>query len=286
MHNAPLIARHLGRCGHGTPLRCRIASDLERWRTLADGAAVDDESYNNWIAARDRFEQSPELAIHTRLRRFERSATILRSNLNDFQKDLELWERLGTVRAGGIESGGRERRDELMVDSLRLLHNFAASVVSYRDHAGAFHKRHYKKAGLVKDFPERHRKVFFQTKTMNFLALLRNQILHVETQPISITTNLTMIDRTRADVKGTVFLSVKHLHAQKLRNDEYGPAKEFLIEVGSKVDLGRLVPVVADQFEKFHSWMVGELGRVHHHDLQRLQEMNKEILRLQERMGP
>ena len=151
-------------------------------------------------------------------------------------------------------------------ETIRLLHNFVASVKSLVDHTRILYRELYKPGGRFPDYQDEINKRFAQNPLAQFVEDLRDYCLHYKILPIFAERSFTS---NTAEPESRIKLNVKTL-------SEYSswspPARQFLSDIKDSIDVKDLIEKYYEMVAGFHQWIQKRQMEIYADEFRRLNE--------------
>jgi hypothetical protein len=169
----------------------------------------------------------------------------------------------------------RQQLEMLLLEIIRLFHNFLASAKSLVDQTRIVINKRYKDTKFLDEYNKQINSRFVNNPLTGFIEDLRNYNLHYSLPVTNATFSIYKDQKTCQNAIDYSFVLIK---PSLLIWKEWGKGKDFLNEAKDKIDISNLVDEYFKQIFDFHTWLINSLQEIHKDDLLWLAEMRQKII--------
>jgi hypothetical protein len=215
--------------------------------------------------------QAPGRLVEHRLRRIRVSERTFERNAEELQRHIDRFVDTETA-IDLVAREPREQLDEYVDETIRLLHNFLASVRSLVDHTRVEINEAYGAHVFSDQYQKRVESDFSRSPHSQFVHQLRHYALHVGNPPTQ--TVVSWSPGGSVPPLSFVRLSRRALLEWDKWNE---PARRFVSEMEGDIHLRDLVETYSRVVREFYEWMGSRLLEIHRDELDELRDIRERI---------
>lgn len=226
---------------------------------------------------REEFQQSDAAAYFRRMRNFELTLNVFKSNFLDFENVMKthLPDDLLDAMSMGSDPARFQR---FLADAIRSIHNFLASAKTLIDHATVLYREVFEPGDLMPAYGPRIREEFAYDGLTQFIQGLRNYCLHRSLPLINGEVSMSFGNQ------GESIRCPVYLHRNELLkfNNWNATARSFIEAAPTNLDLLDTLRRYYDKIISFYKWFTVQRRASHriiYEYAERIEEECKALLR-------